>query len=58
MEKYVCVSHGISVTVNDKKRNYDSPPGSYALGVPQCKLLTMKVFTEGKSGNCEIKRVE
>ncbi len=55
--KYECVNHGIKVTVGEKKRDYESPPGSYA-GAPQCKLLTMKEFSEGRFGPCEIRRVE
>lgn len=55
--KYECVTHRIRVTVLKNRRDYDSPPGSYK-GVPQCKLLTMKEFSEGKFGPCEIRRVE
>ncbi|MEW6573172.1 MAG: hypothetical protein AB1374_06015 [Bacillota bacterium] len=40
----------------EKRRHYESPPGSWA-GVPQCKLLTMKEFSEGRFGPCEIRRV-
>jgi hypothetical protein len=55
--KYECLTHKIKVTIQENLRKYDSPPGSYA-GVPQCKLLTMKEFAEGRFGPCEIRRVE
>lgn len=55
--RYECLTHRLAVTVQDNKRDYNSPPGSWK-GVPQCKLLTMKEFKEGAFGACEIKRTD
>jgi len=53
---YKCTLHNIQLTVEGKKRTFQTPPESIR-GLPACKLLIMHPVTKGKHGDCEIEKV-
>ncbi|GAI31959.1 unnamed protein product [marine sediment metagenome] len=56
MTRWECTTHKIALVIEGNKRTFETPPGSIR-GMPPCKLLTINPVTEGKLGNCEIKKV-
>jgi len=52
MAIYKCVTHNVVLIVEVDKRTFHNPPGAWG-GMPTCLLLTTKVLTEGKHGECE-----
>jgi len=54
---YKCITHEIRLTIEGKRRIFDTLPGSVR-GLPPCKILTLHPIAEGKFGDCEIEKVE
>lgn len=49
--KFSCKTHGVTLTIEGKRRHIVPPPVS--LGTP-CKLMTLNPVTDGQHGDCEI----
>ncbi|GAI86863.1 unnamed protein product [marine sediment metagenome] len=56
MTQYKCLTHNITLTIEGKKRTFETLPGSIK-GLPPCKLLTTNPVEEGKFDNCQIEKV-
>ena len=53
MATYTCLTHGITVIVEENRRDFINVPEA----VPPCQLFLMPEFKEGRFGECEVKRL-
>lgn len=53
---FYCRTHRILLTVDEARRTYETPKGSFC-GVPHCTLLTERNPVPGRIGSCVIERV-
>lgn len=56
IETWKCTAHNITLTVEDKRRTFQTPAGSIR-GMPPCQLLTLNPLKEGEFLNCHIEKV-